>query len=446
MIKPIPLLIALVTMAFAPPSMAASTEKLSNGVPFVIDNVQMAPYAAMAISIHAGAADETAETAGWRQLLASAMMRATTNGEAVLEGAQLTRAAEAAGGQISAQVLDDAIVFTAAGDSATQQDLANLLLNVVLNPRLSEADFAAARRGMLMNLNIAERNDVPDRSPATQALQALLYRDAKSQQPVAYGLQPNGTVDSLTALTDDKAKSLYEKYVNTQSMTISLSGDVNGEALKQIFTTISPSLISMIETNVAYDNLANPPSQTIQMNTPAPWILVGYRIGERIEGTSEDLAALRVLTAALVETSPSLLSQKLLTAQGNEQESLAIQISGQLSIRKNGSELMIAVQSDAAHLAASKAAVLQVVNDLKTRPLSAAQLESAIKYAEGDWATLRDSSAVRAALAGYAQVQGTFPDNQWPAQLKSVTVADVQNAARKYLNHYAEVTVNPINN
>src|SRR5690606_8521016 len=104
---------------------------------FVIDNVQMAPYAAMAISIHAGAADETVETAGWRQLLASAMMRATTNGEAVLEGAQLTRAVEAVGGQISAQVLDDAIVFTAAGDSSSQLDLANLLLNVVLNPRLS---------------------------------------------------------------------------------------------------------------------------------------------------------------------------------------------------------------------------------------------------------------------------------------------------------------------
>lgn len=428
-------------MAFAAPP-----QNLPNGIPLIADNVQMAPYVAMTILVKAGAADETAETAGWRQLLASAMMRATTNGDAVLEGAQLTKAAEAAGGQISVQVLDDAIVFTAAGDSSTQKELANLLLNVVLNPRLSTADFAAARRMMLMNLNAADHNFVPDHSRATEALQSLLYGDADSKKPITYGLPPAGTVDSLTALTDDTLQNLYQKYFIAHFMTISLSGDMNIEGLSRIFADIPPAMpISTMRSLISYDTLTPPPSQTIQMNTPAPWILVGYRIDRNINSSNRDLAALRVLTAALTETAPSLLSTKLLEPQGKNQDALANQISGQLFIRKEGSELMIAVQSDAAHLAASKTAILQVIDDLRTKPLTATQLQAAIAYAEGDWATTRDSSTIRAVLAGYAKAQGIFPDNEWPAQLKAVTAADVQNAAKKYLSQYAQVTVNTMN-
>lgn len=446
MFKKIPILIALAALSFTTMAFAAApSHNLPNGIPLVVDPVQMAPFVSMTILIKAGAADETADTAGWRQLLASAIMRATTNGKTVLEGPQLTNAAEAAGGQIGAQVLDDAIAFTAAGDSSSQSELANLLLNVVLHPRLSDADFAAVRRGMLRSLNSADNNDVPDHSRATEALQSLLYRDAQSKKPVAYGLPPEGTVDALTALNDDALRGLYQKYFSSSTMVISFSGDADVSALNQIFGKIHSSTTNTINGNISYDKLTPPPSQTIQMNTPAPWTLVGFRINSAANNSGHDLAAFRVLTAALAETAPSLLSQKLLSPAGKN-PALADQVSGQLSIRNEGDELMVAVQSDAAHLTASKAVVLQVINDLKKTPLSAAQLQAAIMYAQGDWASTRDSSTTRAVLAGYANVQGIFPDNEWPTQLKSVTAADVQNVAKKYLDQYAEVTVNAANN
>jgi zinc protease len=445
MFKKILILATLAALSFASTVFAAPPQNLPNGVPVIVDPVQMAPYVSMTILVKAGASDETASSAGWRQLLASAMMRATTNGKDVLEGPQLTQAAEEAGGQIGAQVLDDAIAFTAAGDSSSQTELANLLLNVVLHPRLSEADFAAARRGMLQNLSIADRNDVPDHSRATEALQSLLYRDDKSKEPIVYGLPPEGTVDSLTILTDDQLHSLYQKYFSSASMVVSFSGDADNIGLRPIFGSITSSPSNRTEGNISFGNLTPAPTQTVQMNTPAPWILIGYRIDREMNASNRDLAALRVLTAALAETAPSLLSQKLLDPQGKNQDALAEQVSGQFSIRRDGSELMVAVQSDAAHLAASRAAVLQVINDLKTKPLTVAQLQAAITYAEGDWASTRDSIIIRAVLAGYANVQGIFPDNQWPEQLKAVTTLDVQNAAKKYLNEYAVVTVDAMN-
>jgi zinc protease len=444
MFKKLFLAVIVAALSFTP-VFAAPTQTLPNGIPLIVDPVQMAPYVSMTVLIKAGAADETAETAGWRQLLASAMMRATANGKEVLEGPQLTQAAEAAGGQINAQVLDDAIAFTAAGDSAAQEELANLLLNVVLHPRLSDADFSAARSGMLRNLNAADRNGVPDHSRATEALQALLYRDANSKEPITYGLPPEGTVDSLAALTDDKLKSLYQKYFASAHMIISVSGDIDRSDLEKVFSQVPVVTADAQSATLHYSAIAPAPSQTIQMNTPAPWILLGFRINSAAISSAKDLAALRVLTAALAETAPSLLSQKLLSPVGKN-PALADQVSGQLSIRKEGSELMLAVQSDAAHLAASKTAVLQVVNDLKTKSLSAAQIEAAILYAQGDWASTRDSSTIRAVLAGYAKVQGIFPDDQWPTQLKSVTAADVQNVAKRYLNQYAEVKVNAATN
>jgi predicted Zn-dependent peptidase len=442
MFKSISLFLTIAVLSCVSIASAAQTQALPNGVPLVVDPVQMAPYVSMTVLIKAGAADETADTAGWRQLLASAMMRATANGKDVLEGPQLTQAAEVAGGQMGAQVLDDAIVFTAAGDSATQKELANLLLNVVLHPRLSDADFSAARRGMLRNLNASDRNDVPDHSRATETLQALLYRDSTSKKPIKYGLPPGGTVDSLTALTDDKLKSLYQKYFSSARMIIAVSGDADHGGLEKVFSQVPATAADAEHATSSYAAVTPATSQSVQMNTPAPWTLIGFRIDPAINASAKELASLRVLTAALAETAPSLLSQKLLSPSGRNQAGLADQISGQLSIRKDGSELMLAVQSDESSLAASKAAVLQVINDLKTKPLSAAQIESAILYAQGDWASTRDSSTIRAVLAGYAKAQGIFPDDQWPAQLKSVTAADVQNVAKKYLNQHAEVKVN----
>lgn len=446
MLNKISLLITIAVFSLMSVSSAATQQQnLPNGIPVVVDAVRMAPYVSMTILIDAGAMDETASTAGWRQLLASAMMRATTNGKDVLQGAQLTQAAEAAGGQIGAQVLDDAIAFTAAGDSSTQKELANLLLNVVLHPRLSEADFAAARRGMLMNLNAADRNDVPDHSRATEALQSLLYRDAKTKTPTSYGLPPEGTVDSLTGLTDGVLSDLYKKFFSSHSMVISYSGDADATGLHEAFSQISDGA-PVSGQLVNYVKLTPPPSQTIQMNTPAPWVLVGYRIEQAINLSNHDLAALRVLTAALAETAPSLLSQNLLAPQGKNQSAVADQVSGQFYIRREGSELMVAVQSDAERLAVAKAIVLQVINDLKTKPITDAQLHAAITYAEGDWASTRDTNINRAVLAGYAKVQKNFPDNQWPEQLEAVTIADVQNVANKYLNQYAVVTVDVMNN
>lgn len=415
---------------------------LPNGAQVVAEPLRMAPYASMTILVKAGAADETAGTVGWRQLLVGAMMRATTNGKDVLNGPQLFRASEAAGGQISVQVLDDAIAFTASGDSATQKELATLLMNVVLHPRLSDAEFTASRRAMLMQLNLADRNDVPDHSRATETLQSLLYSDASSQ-PLAYGLPPEGTVDSLTKLDDQTLRDLYQKYFSPQHMVISLNGDVDEVALKNVFAQMPSSFVKTTETPLSYAKLTPSPLRVIQMNTDAPWVLIGFRIDSPVADSGNALTALRVLTAAMAQTAPSLLSQKLLVPERKGSDALAQEVSGQLLARRNGNELVVSVQSDAKHLDAAKNAILQIVDEMKTKPLSPAQLQAAIAYSKGDWAVIRDSSSNRAVLTGYAKAQGLFPDDQWPARLNTVTAAEVQSAAQKYLGQYAVVLVMP---
>lgn len=408
----------------------------------VTEPLRMAPYASMTILVKAGAADETAGTVGWRQLLVGAMMRATTNGKDVLTGTQLLRASEAAGGQISVQVLDDAIAFTASGDSSTQKELATLLMNVVLHPRLSDTEFTAARRAMLMQLNSADRNNVPDHSRATETLQSLLYSDASSK-PLSYGLPPEGTVDSLTKLDDQTLLNLYQKYFSPQHMVISLNGDVDEAALETVFAQMPASTVKITETPVSYAKLTPSPLHVIQMNTNAPWVLIGFRIDSHVADSGNALAALRVLTAALAQTAPSLLSQKLLMPEHKGSAALAQEVSGQLLARENGDELVVSAQTDAKHLDAAKNAILQIVEEMKTRPLSPAQLQAAIAYSKGDWATIRDSSPNRAVLAGYAKAQGLFPDNQWPVRLNTVSAAEVQSAAQKYLGQYAVVLVMP---
>jgi len=411
-------------------------------VQFISQPVHMAPYVSISVVVKAGVINETKSSVGWRQLLATAMMRGTAIGDKSLDGAGLRKAAEAAGGDIGVQVLEDAIVFTAAGDSARQKDLAQLLLNVVLHPRLSHEDLSAARRITLRRLGANPANAMTDNSAAVEKLQSMLYSD--SVNSLTYGLPSNGTVDSLSGFTDDRAREYHKFYFTAPNIVVSCSGDVDEAALREVFSSI-PQGVAAPASAPKYAK----PEKVALLKKPvdAPWLLVGYRVDSSI--SDKDLAALRVLTAALSATSPSLLSKVFLMPHDGKDHSLASTLSAQLMVRQYGSELVIAIQSDSAHLSETTNMIypnlLKVLLELKSKPLTPQQLQEAIAYVQGDWAASNDSHVSRSMLQGYAAAQ-QVPVTNLPQLLQEVTAKDVQNVAGKYLGTSAAVMVLPETN
>lgn len=287
------------------PSPSTQRTVLGNGATLVIRLDRTAPRVAISLLVRAGAADETTATAGWRRLLAEAMLRASIDtgptaarnataqpaaaqpamaqpataqpalesaaqpvsqpadapadapvspappardaqpsANAALTGTQLQRRAEAVGGRIGAGVGDDVIEFWAVGDSSGAGTLLDLLLTVALRPRLSAADVEAAR-GRLVARVESEQNDI--RALAASALRGQLYRDARGE-PLAYGLPDQGTRQSLEALTRDKLSEYHRRYFQPSRLTVSAAGDVNAAVLRarlaKLAATATPAALA----------------------------------------------------------------------------------------------------------------------------------------------------------------------------------------------------------
>ena len=174
---------------YAAPKATSQREVFANGITLVTRPDRTSPRVAFSIQVRAGAADETPENAGWRRLLAEAVLRAVrqnAGSDAVWTRAHLQSRAESLGGRIGASVGDDMIEFWATGDSTAAPQLLDLLLALLSRPRLSEDDVQAAREtvqfGDESTSNIASR--------ATSFLRGQLYRDGRGRRTRARDARP----------------------------------------------------------------------------------------------------------------------------------------------------------------------------------------------------------------------------------------------------------------
>jgi predicted Zn-dependent peptidase len=258
----------------------AVSQTLPGGATLITREDKIAPRVSISLLVRAGAADETVSTAGWRQVLAAAILRATkiesgkaqtgaaadapagSQGEVASKTIRTLGAwqrwAETHGGQIGATVSDDAIEFWATGDSASSGDFLKALLQIVSSPRLSDSDLAAARRYAL------EQAGLPARGVARRAAELVarqLFRDAKGT-PLAYGLPDFGTFESLSGLTNEQIRAWHGQYFVPVRFTISAAGDADVPALR--------STLEKWTAERSAPEKTTPESSTPEKSAPAP--------------------------------------------------------------------------------------------------------------------------------------------------------------------------------
>jgi len=451
---------------------------LPNGVTLIARRDVLAPRIALSLLVRAGAGDETADSAGWRRLLTDAMLRASLENKSaaatepkptadapptetppVASAAapkarsmeELQREAEKWGGRLGASVGDDYVEFWAVGDSAGSDQLLELLLGLAMRPRLGDEEIDAARRRMLSRLEVANENIA---LKATNALATQLYRDGRGE-PVAYGLPTNGTFKSLTNLTSDKVRKLYQHYFAPSRLIVAAAGDVHFDRLRGVLgkpdqsanwsQAGKPIIHAKAPSFVAPDK-TQPPLTVRQMNTPTAWVFVAYSTAGTNAG---DYVALRVLAAAMGEASKSRLPTRLMGSRDNRlvgrsgTESATTQVAVQLTPRRFAGELIFFAQTSPQSVDSVKNAMLDEVRKLKEQPLSRVELESARNFVRGNWAVERESLRERALQTGLSSVSNAPADTTWPARVAAVTAADIQRVAKKYLDNYAVALIMP---
>lgn len=431
---------------------AAVTSVLPNGLTLVTRVDRTAPRIAISLQARVGAADEMAETAGWRRLLTEAMLRAASTGTPgngptgsnarAVAISQLEREAEAAGGRIGAGVGDDEVEFWAVGDSGSSGHLLDLLLNVVQHPRLSDADLDVARRRMQNRLD----NGADEVSQqAVMALRSRLYRDARGEL-TAYGLPENGTDDSLQALTAPKLRALWTQYFQPSRLVVAVTGDLNESRLRDRLTQLPGATATAAATEPYFAPLSEGQPDLVVRQTPllapAAWVFISYNVAGLKDA---DQPALRVLAAALGESSLARLPQRLLSGRPipHSPRVSAAQVAIQYSPRRYGSEIIAFAQTDVRNVQNVKSAMLDEIRKVRDAPLEDRELARAKNYVRGNWAVEREGLRERAFQTAFSPALGAPPDTEWPHRVAAVTAADVRRVARKYLQAHAVALILP---
>ena len=426
-------------------STAGQTElqKLPNGIQFIARPDKLAPLAAISVVIRVGAAEETPQNAGWRRFLVGAMLRGAPQGfenapadAPVLPNEALPRAAEKLGGSIGATVGDDFIEIYVVGPSAQAPELLDLALALWQNPRLSEADLRAARESSQGQIDA----DTLDTASKTQAaLRSQLFRDARGELS-AYGLPDYGTAESLASLTDEKLRELFTSRVTGARATVAATGDFDASALRLRLQKL-PARMSR---EPATPSFAAPKSVAAlvvrELPIPSAWVFISYPLAG---DTKNDAPALRVLASALGDSGAARLPERLLKNQPMGAPPVATSVAAQFIPRRYAGELVVFAQTGPQNVERVKNALLDEINKLREAPLPQSELQSAKVYARGSWSLERQSGRERAFQTALSPALGGPLDAALPARLQSVTSAQVQQVARKYLKSYAVALVMP---
>lgn len=461
-----PLLLSLPLFLACPQAPAAispvETTVLAGGSTLLVRSDKIAPRVAISLLVRAGAADETPADAGWRQVLSSAILRATRLDIGEKDNSSqppryatlgdLKQRLESWGGDIGATVDDDAIEFWITGDSRHSAELLRLLMQVVAQPRLAEEDFTAARRRVLL-LQTQSSNNLAARASA--AIAGQLYRDAAGK-PQAYALPDFGTFESLGDVTTEQLREWHKQYFVPSEFIIAASGDVDSAVLKNEFLRIrhtfyndAPATTDIDTPPVFAPLKSNAAPVVITVSGGGAWVFAAFRTPAPSAMTPAENAALEVLTAALEGSAQARLPRRLLGDADQpfdptvESNALAAQTAAYWTKRRYAGELTVFAQTGTANVEVVKTALLDEVRKLGEAPLTTAELHSAKDFTRGRWAVERDTLRERAFRTGRAAIHSTSADSRVPELLDAVTAKDVQDVARKYLRESALINVLP---
>ena len=422
----------------AAPANVAQT--LPNGVVFLPAIDRTSPRVAISLLIGEGAADETAADNGWRRLLVAAMAQQAPDGYEigttdVAKQESLTNAASELGGALAVSVGDDVVEISVEGDSARGADLLKLALALLQNPRLTDENIDKARERQLDRVNA---QDLQATTKIDNAIRTQVFRDAAGDL-VAYGLPDDGTLKSIEALDNDKIRALQTRLASAP-LTVSAAGDVDVAALRAVLSQL-PARAPMAAAKpvFALPKAGAPSLRVSEADVEGAFVLVSYPLADF---DAADAPAMRVLVAALSDAKgarlPSRLSNTLV--KGAPQ---AESVSAQWLNRRYASELLLTAQTAPANIEGVKNVLLDEVNKLRQKPISATELERARAYSRGDWALDRQDLRSRAFLSGLPTATGAPSDATWQTRLAQVSAADVQRVANKYLKPYAVALVMP---
>ena len=431
--------IAVLTAVLATPAFAAGDTgpkvadfKLPNGLELVVIPDHRAPVVTHMIWYKVGAADEVAGHSGLAHFLEHLMFKGTAKHPA----GEFSQVVAHMGGQENAFTTSD---YTGYFQRVPSRDLKTVMefeADRMTGLQLTDQVVLPEREVILEEQNQRVGNN--PRARLSEQIEAALYLNSPYGRPVI------GWRHEMEQLTRDDAIGFYRRFYGPNNAVVVVAGDVTPEAALKLaeasYGTVAP-------------RASIPPRQRPQEPKPiaarsltladprveTPVLQRDYLVPSFHTAKPGQSEALEVLAHILGTGSNSRLYQalvvneKLAVAAGAWYESSALDDSkfGVYGSPRDGVTLP--------RLEASIDAVIAAVAD---KGVTAEELERTKTRLIADAVYAHDNQASMARWYGSALTTGaTVSDvEQWPDRIRKVTAADVQAAAREWLDKKRSVT------
>jgi zinc protease len=398
---------------------------LPNGLRVLVRENPAAGVVAVSLLVRAGSRFETPETAGITNFLQRVMVRGTARRSAV----ELATAAEELGGSVDASGDVEYAEIRASALARHWEAVLALVAEVALQPSLP-ADAIHTERRLILS-QIQTRAD----TPFPMALDTLLA-DLYAGHP--YGLPASGLRAAVEKLSRDDLLAHYRAIYQPHRMVLAVSGQVSAARV----VSAAGKLFAGLAGSGAAPGPApalTPPGGRRLLERPAQQaqILVGFA-GPSV--TDADYAAVKVLGAVLGGGMSGRFFVELRDKQG-----LAYSL-GTINPSRAGPSFIVGYMGTVpASAEPAEAGMLREIERIRVEPPTAEELARAKAYLQGTLAMDRRTNARQSWYLAFFELLGAgydFPD-RYTRSLATVTAAEVQAAARRYLERPTIVVLRP---
>jgi zinc protease len=416
-----------------PPKLHYATHRLVNGLQVILLENHEVPIINLQVWYHVGAKDEPAGHTGFAHLFEHLMFK----GSAHVAAEEHSRIIESVGGFDNAETGDDVTQFFETFPSNYLERVLWLEADRMGSLNVSEENFKSEREVVKEERRVRVENQP----------YGYLQEDLRAAAFTVHGYHhtPIGSMEDLDKATIQDVRDFFNTYYKPNNATLVIVGDFDSaQALawtKKYFDGIPRSAKPIPRLNNS-----EPPQSAEKVvkksysNTPLPAVVIGYKIPARY---APDAYPLDLASNILAGGESSRLYQTLVY-----KEQIAVQAAGFGAFSEDPNLFWAYAIMNQGHTAEEgEKALIGVLDELKTAPVEAKELEKAKNQEISGFVLGRDTDQEKAEALASAAVIGKNPAlaNTELDHYLTISPADIQRVAKDYFEsqHATVLIVTP---
>ncbi len=413
------------------PTPAATTPRrdvLPNGLVLITQEHRAADVVALQLWVRVGGRDESAGELGLSHYLEHMLFKGTPT----RPPGSIDTLIEGLGGSSNAFTSYDYTHFDVVLPARSLREGIELLADIGVNASFPPAEIDSEKAVVFEEMRLVEDDT---EKFAGRRLSELAY------SPHPYGRPILGTHDKIEALTRAPLNAYYKKYYVPRNMVLVVIGAVS---YAEVRAAVDATLGKLPGGKVTRPTLEPSPALTggRRADVPRPEQQAFLALGWRGASTSDaDTYAVDLLTYILGDSPSSRLNVAV-----RERDRLVFSVDSNYVPSQLAGLVSVTARLEPANLDRAEASIREVIRRVRDEGVTEAERERAIITAESHYAFDIETAEGLARDYGQGETTWTLDDElKYLERLRTVTGAEIQAAARKYLgdDNYARVRFLP---